>query len=117
MMKTLPASPMPNQRIAIGIQASGEIGRNSSTSGSSTLASRGRVPCSSPSGIATSAASSQAASTRPRLAPMSRKIVPDANRSYRVYAVNSGEGSTAGLGWVMTTTASHTSTTAIIAAR
>ena len=31
--KIFPASPMPNQRIAIGIHASGEIGRNSSTRG------------------------------------------------------------------------------------
>jgi len=38
-------------------------------------ASLGRVPCSSPSGIATSAASSQAASTRPRLASVLEPLV------------------------------------------
>ncbi len=64
MTKILPPSSMPNQRMASGIQASGEIGRNSSTTGSSTRSSRCQRPMAKPSGTATIAASTQAESTR-----------------------------------------------------
>jgi hypothetical protein len=56
MMKTAGRSPTPNQRIAIGIQASGEMGRKIWRNGPIARSPRRDPPRQRPSGMATSAA-------------------------------------------------------------
>src|SRR5712692_4108521 len=92
MMNTLPESPMPNQRMASGIQASGEMGRNNSTKGRTYRSSRSLRPMAIPSGMATATARVQARKIRPRLAPVCWKSTPEASRRHRVSTTARGPG-------------------------
>ncbi len=57
-------SPTPNQRMAIGIQASGEIGRSTCTSGFHAASARRERPSAMPAGMASAAASRNPQVTR-----------------------------------------------------
>ena len=78
--------------IAVGIQASDEIGRNSSTTGSRIRSNIPNRPMARPSGIAMQADISQAVNTRPRLMPARSKISPFATIPMNVSPVKTGEG-------------------------
>ena len=70
------ASPTPNQRIAIGIQAIGEIGRSIWKIGLSVRYAPRTQPIHRPSGTATRTASPKPTPTRNSEAPMCSHSVP-----------------------------------------
>ena len=75
------ASPTPNQRMAIGIQAIGEMGRRIWKMGFSVRYAPRTQPIHNPSGTATQTASPKPAPTRMSEAPMCRHSVPSFNSS------------------------------------
>src|SRR6267142_3534548 len=115
--KTLPASPIPNHRMASGIQASGEIGRKISTNGSTIRSMRRYHPMASPSGIANAAVMVHADNTRARLVPVCTNSSPLANSVQNSPAASTGGGSseTCGLNSAMTSCQTITITTAAVA--
>src|SRR5229473_7400923 len=114
---TLPASPMPNHRMASGIQASGEIGRKISTKGSAICSNRCDQPMASPSGIAIAPVMIHAENTRARLVPVCTNSSPLANSVQNSPAASTGGGSseTCGLNSAITSCQTITITTAAVA--
>src|SRR5439155_17294643 len=107
---TLPASPMPNQRMASGIQASGEIGRKISTNGSTMRSTRRDHPMASPSGIAIAPVMVHAENTRARLVPVCRKSSPLASKVQNSCAAMTGGGRSEICGLKIAMTSCHTIT-------
>src|SRR5438270_5126011 len=114
---TLPASPMPNHRMASGIQASGEIGRKISTKGSTICSNRCDHPMASPSGIAIAPVIIHAENTRARLMPVCTNSSPLANSVQNSLAASTGGGSseTCGLNSAITSCQTITITTTAVA--
>ena len=73
MMKTLDPSPIPNQRIARGIQAMGGIGRRTSIRGEATESRSSYHPIRIPSGTAKAKAIPTPTRIRTTLIPMCPK--------------------------------------------
>src|ERR1700722_14614651 len=85
-------SPTPNQRMAIGIQARGEIGRKICTSGLNAISARRYQPFVRPRGIAVTAAKRKPHVTRKREATTYLSNNPCCKRSPRPRIVCHGLG-------------------------
>ena len=108
---------MPNHRIARGIHASGEIGRNNSMTGSMMRSKPRDQPIASPSGIAIAPARSHAENTRARLTPVCTKSSPLSTSTQNSLAASHGGGSSDTCGLKMTITACHTAMIAAAASK
>ena len=101
MRKMAARSPTPNQRMAIGIQASGEIGRKICTSGLKAISARRYQPIVSPRGIAVTAARRKPQVTRKSEATTYFSSSPCCRRSPMPRTTPHGPGSSCP-GWRLT---------------
>ncbi len=85
-------SPMPNHKMANGIQASGERLRKKFTAGSSARRTRTRSPSQSPMGMPSATASPNPAVTRKTEATMSSSRLPCRSFSRNPRQTSIGEG-------------------------
>ena len=92
MMKNAESSPMPNQRIARGIQAIGGIGLNISIIGVIVLRKNRFRPKNSPKAVPTSRPTKKPTIVRFRLAKTCGRISPLTVKSTITFATSNGEG-------------------------
>src|SRR5450755_2079696 len=84
--------PTPNQRMAIGIQAMGDMGRSSWKIGFKVEYAPPTHPIHRPSGTANATASRKPVPTRNKDAPMCSNNVPSRTSSYKPVATAQGVG-------------------------
>src|SRR5688572_19188025 len=92
--KTVGRSPMPNQRIANGIQAKGERLRKKLITGRNAVRAREWWPNQSPAGIPANTARAKPVVTRNRDATTSSKSRPFRTSSTKPFATDAGDGKT-----------------------